>query len=45
MTNWPVNTQEGDNEDASEDDAEGHGTKTIVSVDSVEVVSSAGEHL
>ncbi|RDX44545.1 hypothetical protein OH76DRAFT_1408962 [Lentinus brumalis] len=40
MTNGPVNTQEGDNEDASED-AEGHGTNTIVSADSVEVESSA----
>ncbi|RPD52908.1 hypothetical protein L226DRAFT_617720 [Lentinus tigrinus ALCF2SS1-7] len=40
MTDGPVNTQEGDNENASED-VKGHGTNTTVSADSVEVESSA----
>ncbi|KAI0363405.1 hypothetical protein BV20DRAFT_975731 [Pilatotrama ljubarskyi] len=40
MTDGPVNTQEGDDEDAGQDE-EGHGTNTIVSADDVEVESQA----
>ncbi|KAI0325709.1 hypothetical protein GY45DRAFT_1339924, partial [Cubamyces sp. BRFM 1775] len=40
MTGGPVNTQEGDDEDARQDE-EAHGTNTIVSADDVEVESQA----